>query len=149
MTIAKGLANGVPIGVCLARGEAASAMKPGSHGSTFGGNPLACATALTVIKEIRVNNLEDRAAELGDSIMLGLRERLNTLNNVKEIRGKGLMIGIELDAPCGDLVAQAFKQGLLINVTADSVVRLLPHLTTTDEEADQIVEIVAELIKEL
>ncbi len=149
VTIAKGLANGVPIGVCLARGEAASAMKPGSHGSTFGGNPLACATALTVIKEIRDNNLEDRAAELGDSIMLGLRERLNTLNNVKEIRGKGLMIGIELDAPCGDLVAQAFQRGLLINVTADSVVRLLPHLTTTDEEADQIVEIVAELIKEL
>ena len=149
VTLAKGLANGVPIGVCLARGQAASVMKPGSHGSTFGGNPLACATALTVIKEITENDLANRAAELGNSIMLRLRQRLDTLNNVKDIRGKGLMIGIELDAPCGDLVAKAFERGLLINVTADSVVRLLPHLTTTDQEANQIVDIVAELIKEL
>ena len=149
VTIAKGLANGVPIGVCLASGRAAGVMHPGTHGSTFGGNPLACATALTVIKEVEDNDLADRAAELGDRMMDQFRQRLGNLNNVKEVRGKGLMIGIELDSPCGDLVAQAFEQGLLINVTVDKVVRLLPHLTTTDEEADQIIDIVAGLIEAL
>ncbi len=149
VTIAKGLANGVPIGVCLASGRAAGVMQPGTHGSTFGGNPLACATALTVIKEVEDNDLADRAAELGDRMMDQFRQRLGNLNNVKEVRGKGLMIGIELDSPCGDLVAQAFEQGLLINVTVDKVVRLLPHLTTTDEEADQIIDIVAGLIEAL
>ena len=149
VTIAKGLANGVPIGVCLASGRAAGVMQPGTHGSTFGGNPLACATALTVIKEVDDNDLADRAAELGDRMMDQFRQRLGNLNNVKEVRGKGLMIGIELDSPCGDLVAQAFEQGLLINVTADKVVRLLPHLTTTDEEANQIIDIVAGLIEAL
>ena len=149
VTIAKGLANGVPIGVCLASGRAAGVMQPGTHGSTFGGNPLACATALTVIKEVEDNDLADRAAELGDRMMDQFRQRLGNLNNVKEVRGKGLMIGIELDSPCGDLVAQAFAQGLLINVTADKVVRLLPHLTTTDEEANQIIDIVAGLIEAL
>ena len=149
VTIAKGLANGIPIGVCLASGQASGMMQPGTHGSTFGGNPLACATALTVIKEIMDNNLADRAAKLGDKMMDQFRLRLGNLNNIKEIRGKGLMIGIELDSPCGDLVAQALEQGLLINVTAESVVRLLPHLTTTDDEADQIVNIVAGLIEAL
>ena len=149
VTIAKGLANGVPIGVCLASGRAAGVMQPGTHGSTFGGNPLACATALTVIKEVEDNDLADRAAELGDRMMDQFRQRLGNLNNVKEVRGKGLMIGIELESPCGDLVAQAFEQGLLINVTVDKVVRLLPHLTTTDEEADQIIDIVAGLIEAL
>ena len=149
VTIAKGLANGVPIGVCLASGRAAGVMQPGTHGSTFGGNPLACATALTVIKEVEDNDLADRAAELGDRMMDQFRQRLGNLNNVKEVRGKGLMIGIELESPCGDLVAQAFEQGLLINVTVEKVVRLLPHLTTTDEEADQIIDIVAGLIEAL
>ena len=113
------------------------------------GNPLSCATALTVINEIEANQLTDRAAELGDRIMNGFRERLDGLNNVTEIRGKGLMIGIELDSPCGELVAKAFDKGLLINVTAERVVRLLPHLTTSDEEADQIVDIVSGLIESL
>ncbi len=149
VTIAKGLANGVPIGVCLASGKASEVMQPGTHGSTFGGNPLACATALTVINEIEANQLTDRAAELGDRIMSGFRERLDGLNNVTEIRGKGLMIGIELDSPCGELVAKAFDKRLLINVTAERVVRLLPHLTTSDEEADQIVDIVSGLIESL
>ena len=149
VTIAKGLANGVPIGVCLASGKASEVMQPGTHGSTFGGNPLSCATALTVINEIEANQLTDRAAELGDRIMNGFRERLDGLNNVTEIRGKGLMIGIELDSPCGELVAKAFDKGLLINVTAERVVRLLPHLTTSDEEADQIVDIVSGLIESL
>ena len=147
VTIAKGLANGVPIGVCLASGEAAEVMQPGTHGSTFGGNPLSCATALTVLQEVEVNNLAERAAELGNRMMEQFRARLEGLNIVKEIRGKGLMIGIELDSPCGELVARAFDKGLLINVTAEKVVRLLPHLTTTDEEADQIVDIVSELIE--
>ena len=147
VTIAKGLANGVPIGACLASGEAAEVMQPGTHGSTFGGNPLSCATALTVLQEVEVNNLAERAAELGNRMMEQFRARLEGLNIVKEIRGKGLMIGIELDSPCGDLVARAFDRGLLINVTAEKVVRLLPHLTTTDEEADQIVDIVSELIE--
>ncbi len=149
VTIAKGLANGVPIGVCLASGKASEVMQPGTHGSTFGGNPLSCATALTVINEIEANQLTDRAAELGDRIMSGFRERLDGLNNVTEIRGKGLMIGIELDSPCGELVAKAFDKRLLINVTAERVVRLLPHLTTSDEEADQIVDIVSGLIESL
>ena len=122
-------------------------MQPGTHGSTFGGNPLSCATALTVIQEVEVNNLAERAAELGNRMMEQFRARLEGLNIVKEIRGKGLMIGIELDSPCGDLVARAFDKGLLINVTAEKVVRLLPHLTTTDEEADLIVDIVSELIE--
>ncbi|HCC44749.1 MAG TPA: aspartate aminotransferase family protein [Gammaproteobacteria bacterium] len=147
VTIAKGLANGVPIGACLASGEAAEVMQPGTHGSTFGGNPLSCATALTVLQEVEVNNLAERAAELGNRMMEQFRARLEGLNIVKEIRGKGLMIGIELDSPCGDLVARAFDKGLLINVTAEKVVRLLPHLTTTDEEADLIVDIVSELIE--
>ena len=147
VTIAKGLANGVPIGACLASGEAAEVMQPGTHGSTFGGNPLSCATALTVLQEVEVNNLAERAAELGNRMMEQFRARLEGLNIVKEIRGKGLMIGIELDSPCGELVARAFDKGLLINVTAEKVVRLLPHLTTTDEEADQIVDIVSELIE--
>ena len=147
VTIAKGLANGVPIGACLASGEAAEVMQPGTHGSTFGGNPLSCATALTVLQEVEVNNLAERAAELGNRMMLQFRARLEGLNIVKEIRGKGLMIGIELDSPCGDLVARALDKGLLINVTAEKVVRLLPHLTTTDEEAEQIVDIVSELIE--
>ena len=147
VTIAKGLANGVPIGACLASGEAAEVMQPGTHGSTFGGNPLSCATALTVLQEVEVNNLAKRAAELGNRMMEQFRARLEGLNIVKEIRGKGLMIGIELDSPCGDLVARAFDKGLLINVTAEKVVRLLPHLTTTDEEAGLIVDIVSELIE--
>ena len=147
VTIAKGLANGVPIGACLASGEAAEVMQPGTHGSTFGGNPLSCATALTVLQEVEINNLAERAAELGNRMMEQFRARLEGLNIVKEIRGKGLMIGIELDSPCGDLVARAFDKGLLINVTAEKVVRLLPHLTTTDEEADLIVDIVSELIE--
>jgi len=149
VTIAKGLANGVPIGVCLASGKASEVMQPGTHGSTFGGNPLSCATALTVINEIEANHLTERAADLGDRILNGFTERLDGLNNVTEIRGKGLMIGIELDLPCGELVAKAFDKGLLINVTAERVVRLLPHLTTSDEEADQIVDIVSGLIESL
>lgn len=147
VTLAKGLGNGVPIGVCLARGAAAGVMAPGNHGSTFGGNPLACAAGLTVIAQIEEHNLAARAAELGDRMMAHFRQRIGNLNNVKDIRGKGLMIGIELDSPCGDLVGKALEKGILINVTVDKVIRLLPPLTITDEEADQICEMVCELVE--
>lgn len=148
VTTAKGLGNGMPIGVCLARGKAAEVFKPGNHGSTFGGNPLACTVASRVIKEIEDHHLCDRAAELGTHMLDKFRERLEGLNNVKDIRGKGLMIGIELDTPCGELVGRALEKGLLINVTADKVIRLLPPLIISDEEADRICDIVSTLIEE-
>ncbi|MAV27498.1 MAG: aspartate aminotransferase family protein [Gammaproteobacteria bacterium] len=145
---AKGLANGVPIGVCLARGVAADQLKPGNHGSTFGGNPLSCAAAIAVVGEIKANNLEARAAELGERMIAVFRERLGGRNNVKDIRGKGLMLAVELTSPCTDIVQKAMDLGLLLNVTADSVVRLLPPLTITDEEADRICDVVCTLVEE-
>lgn len=146
MTLAKGLANGVPIGACLASGAAAEVLGPGSHGSTFGGNPLACRAALSVLDTLENEHLPARAAVLGDRLIDGLRTRLNGVPAVVDIRGRGLMIGIELDRPCAELVPLALEQGLLINVTAGSVVRLLPPLIIDDEQATQIVEAVSELI---
>ena len=147
VTVAKGLGNGIPIGVCLARGKASEVLGPGNHGSTFGGNPLSCAVGNTVLDEVERLDLASRAAELGDRMMTRFRERLGGLNNVRDIRGKGLMIGIELDQPCGELVGKALEKGLLINVTAERVVRLLPPLIISDEEAEQIVEAVCDLIE--
>jgi len=147
VTLAKGLGNGVPIGVCLARGRAADVLKPGNHASTFGGNPLACAVGLTVVGQIEELNLAARSKELGERMMARLRDRLGNLNNVTDIRGKGLMIGIELDSPCTDLVGKALEMGLLINVTVDKVIRLLPPLIITDDEADQICDMVCELVE--
>ena len=128
MTLAKALGNGMPIGACLARGPAADLFGPGSHGSTFGGNPLACAAGLAVVRTMQEQNLPDKARRLGDHIVEGLREALHTVDAVREIRHKGCMIGIELDRPCGELVSQALGAGLLINVTAGNVIRLLPPL---------------------
>ena len=147
VTLAKGLGNGIPIGVCLAGGKAAEVLAPGNHGSTFGGNPLSCAVGITVIDQIEKLGLAKRAGELGDRMMGQFRERLGHLNSVKDIRGMGLMIGIELSSPCGDLVGKALEKGILINVAADSVIRLLPPLTITDEEAEQICDIVCELVE--
>ncbi len=147
VTLAKGLGNGIPIGVCLARGKAADVLGPGNHGSTFGGNPLSCAVGITVVEQIEKLGLATRAGELGDRMMEKFRQRLGGLNNVKDIRGMGLMMGIELDSPCGDLVAKALEKGILINVTADKVIRLLPPLTITDEEAEQICDMVCELVE--
>ncbi len=147
MTLAKSLGNGVPIGACLARGQAALALGPGSHGSTFGGNPLACAAALAVVDTIRQQKLVQRAAEAGDRIVSSLKHALAGQNCVVEIRGRGLMIGVELDQPCGELVAMALESGLLINVTADRVVRLLPPLIISDEQIDRIVGTLSELIR--
>lgn len=148
VTTAKGLGNGFPLGACLARGEAAEIFKPGNHGSTFGGNPLACSVGLTVINEIKKNNIADRARELGKRMQANFRNRLGGLNNVKDIRGKGLMLGIELDNNCTELVGKALALGLLINVTSENVIRLLPPLIISDDEADQICDIVCSLVEE-
>jgi acetylornithine aminotransferase len=148
MTLAKGLGSGVPIGACLARGVAAEAFTPGKHGSTFGGGPLACTAALTTLKVIEEEGLLDNAERVGAFIRQDLAERLRGVAGVREIRGQGLMIGIELDRPCGDLVKRALDKKLLINVTADSVVRLLPPLILNREEAALLTAPLAELIRE-
>lgn len=146
MSLAKGLGNGVPVGACLAAGAAAELFGPGNHGSTFGGNPLVCRVAHTVLEVIERDGLVTRAAEVGQRIQDGLRACLQNVPGVLEVRGLGLMIGIQLDRPCAALVGQALEQGLLINVTADSVVRLLPALVMTDEQTDSLIAMLAELI---
>jgi acetylornithine/N-succinyldiaminopimelate aminotransferase len=148
MTLAKALGNGVPIGACLARGPAAEALKQGSHGSTFGGNPLACAAALAVIETMQAENLVERAHEQGERLRSRLAEALRGLNCVREVRGKGLMVGIELDRPCAELVERALGRRLLINVTAERVVRLLPPLIIGDDDIDSIVTTLRDLITE-
>jgi len=146
VTTAKGLGNGVPIGACLARGPAADVLQPGNHGSTFGGNPLVCAVAHAVLDTLETDNLIERAGELGDRITAGLTEALAGNNAVQEIRHRGLMIAVELVAPCAELVEKALGEGLLINVTRDNVVRLLPPLILSDDEADELVARVARVI---
>ena len=146
MTLAKGLASGVPSGACLASGAAAGVFKPGNHGSTFGGNPLACAAALTTLAIIEDENLMANATAMGDLIRNGLRAALQGTAGVRDIRGMGLMIGIELDYPCDELVKQALEPGLLINVTADNVVRLLPPLNIDRNVAKQLISMLSALI---
>ena len=147
MTLAKALGNGVPIGACLARSAAAEALGPGSHGSTFGGNPLACAAAQAVIDSVREQGLVGRAAQAGSRLVAELTRELQGQNCVADIRGRGLMIGIELTRPCGDLVGLALQRGLLINVTAERTVRLLPPLIIDDNQIDEIVSVLGELIR--
>jgi acetylornithine aminotransferase len=147
MTLAKGLGNGVPIGACVARGRAAEVFKPGNHGSTFGGNPLACAAACAVIDSIESEQLVARAEVLGQRLQDGFHQQLDGVAGVREIRGLGLLLGIELDRDCADLMKLALQQGLLINVTAGKVVRLLPPLIISDAQAEQIVNTVSSLIK--
>lgn len=149
MTLAKGLANGVPIGACLARGPAAEVLGPGSHGSTFGGNPLACAAGLAVLEAIENEDLVSRAATTGTALVAQLSETLGDLPQVVQIRGQGLMIGIELDRPCAELVGAALEAGLLINVTAERVIRLLPPLILDNEQCDLLVTSLSRLIKGL
>jgi len=146
VTLAKALANGVPIGACIAGGAASGVLGPGSHGTTFGGNPLATRAALAVLDVIEAEGLAERAATLGTRIRNGFRDHLAGAAGVREIRGRGLMIGIELTHPCPQLVTQALEAGLLINVTAGQVVRLLPPLIMTDAEADQLVSVLAPMI---
>jgi acetylornithine/N-succinyldiaminopimelate aminotransferase len=147
MTLAKGLGNGVPVGACLARGEAAEVLGPGTHGSTFGGNPLACRAGLAVLQTLEADKLTERAASLGRQLLEGFRGRLGEHPAVNDIRGLGLMIGIELDRPCSELVTQALDAGLLINVTAERVIRLLPPLILDDTQADELVDGVCGLVE--
>jgi acetylornithine/N-succinyldiaminopimelate aminotransferase len=148
MSLAKALGNGFPIGACLARGVAAEVLKPGMHGSTFGGNFLACSVALEVLKTIERERLLSRASALGSYLLTEFSTRLKGHPNVKEVRGLGLMLGIELSFPAASLVQAALAQGLLINVTANNVVRLLPPLVLTDAQAEQLVAILTSLIQE-
>jgi acetylornithine aminotransferase len=145
--LAKGLASGVPIGACLARGAAAGVFKPGTHGSTFGGNPLACAAALATLETIEEEGLMENATRVGALLLEGLREALAGRPGVVEVRGHGLMIGIELERPCGELVGRAMNAGLLINVTMDNVVRLLPPLVMSESEARQVLSILVPLVR--
>ncbi len=146
MTLAKGLGSGVPIGACLASGKATDTFKPGNHGSTFGGNPLACTAALTTLNILEQDNLLYHATTTGNFLLQGFHERLGQYHDVTSIRGQGLMIGIELNRPCGELVQQALEQGLLINVTADNVIRLLPPLIFTHEQAHQLLDMLCPLV---
>jgi acetylornithine/N-succinyldiaminopimelate aminotransferase len=146
MPLAKGLASGVPIGACLASGPAAQLFKQGNHGSTFGGNPLACAAALATIDIIEEERLMENAVKTGDFIRSELARRIGGLKGVKEIRGQGLMIGVELEHACGELVQQGLERGILINVTVDNVVRLLPPLIFRTEEAGLLLETLVPLI---
>lgn len=140
LTLAKALGNGIPIGACLARQRIADLFTPGSHGSTFGGNPLACRVACSVLEIVRDEGLLANAARQGHRLLKGLREALADHANVREIRGQGLMVGIELRQPVRDLALRAAEeQGLLINVTRGKTVRLLPPLTVSDQEVDMIV----------
>lgn len=147
ITLAKGLGSGVAIGACLAKGAAAEVFKPGNHASTFGGNPLACTAALTTLEVIEEDDLIRNAMELGDFMRSMFKAQLADLPDVRQIRGQGLMIGIELSKPCGDLVKEALKQGLLINVTSDKVVRLLPPLVMQRSEAEQVVDILSAIVR--
>jgi len=148
VTLAKALGNGFPIGACLARGEAAGVLGPGSHATTFGGNPLACAAALAVLEVLEAEALPERAARLGARLLEGLQEALTGRPGVLEVRGCGLMLGIELERPCGDLVTRALERGILLNVTAERVVRLLPPLVLPEEEAVRLQGAVSELVEE-
>jgi acetylornithine aminotransferase len=147
MTLAKGLGSGVPIGACVAKGAAAEVFTPGKHGSTFGGNPLATTAGLTTLNAITDEKLRENAQQMGNVICDGLRAPLNGLAGVVVIRNAGLMIGIELDRPCADLVKMALADKLLINVTAEKVVRLLPPLVINEKEATELATRLAALIK--
>ena len=148
ITLAKSLGSGVPIGACIAGNVAGDIFKPGNHASTFGGNPLACTAAITTLDIIEEENLMCNALEQGAFIRKNLLEQLGNLSHVTQIRGHGLMIGIELTKPCGELVKKALEQGLLLNVTSDKVVRLLPPLVIKKNESEQIINMVSTLIKE-
>jgi acetylornithine/N-succinyldiaminopimelate aminotransferase len=140
LTVAKTLGNGFPIGACLSRGKAANLFGPGKHGTTFGGSPLGCAIAHEVIKVINEDKICENAEETGKYLREQLRARFKKYPGVVEVRGKGLMIGVQLDRPCLDISKMALKHKILINVVANSMIRLLPPLILTKKEADQLVE---------
>lgn len=148
VTLAKGLGGGVAIGACLAKGTAAEVFKPGNHASTFGGNPLACAAAIETLKVIADEGLLEHATKLGDFMRDRLRNQLVDVPGVVQVRGQGLIVGIELSVPCVELVRRALEKKLLINVTSDKVIRLLPAFVMQQHEAEQVIDITCLLIKE-
>ena len=147
MPLAKGLGSGIPVGAVVAGPRAANIFQPGNHGSTFGGNPLSMRAGVETIRIMEQDKLMDNASRVGTHLMAGLRRELEGLSGVKEIRGLGLMIGVELNKPCGALTQRAAEAGLLISVTADSVIRLVPPLIFTTEEADEAIGLLVPLVK--
>ena len=149
MSLAKGLGSGVPIGAVVAGPKAANLFQPGNHGTTFGGNPLATRAGVETIRIMEEDKLLDNAATVGAHLKAALQRELGSLPGVKDVRGQGLMLGVELDRPCGELIGLAADAGLLLSVTADSVIRFVPSLTLTADEADQIVALLEPLVKQL
>ena len=147
MTLAKALGNGVPIGACLAKGIAADLIQPGSHGSTFGGNPLASRAALAVIDVLSKQKLHIKAAKLGAEMLSRFKSELSEFDGIVSVRGKGLMLAIELDRDCAQLVNMALEEHLLINVTSENVIRILPPLIIDHDAAQQVVEKVVRIVK--
>ena len=147
MTLAKALGNGIPIGACLAAGKASEVFSPGTHGSTFGGNPLVTRAALEVLDIVEKQGLRANAAKMGTYMLEQFKQKLAGIDGVKDIRGRGLMLGIELNKDCGELVTMALEHKLLINVTAGKTIRLLPPLIITQDQADEIVNTVVTIIK--
>ena len=147
MPLAKGLGSGVPIGAVVAGPKAARIFQPGNHGTTFGGNPLAMRAGVETIRIMEEDKLLDHVTQISAHLHAALHRELDGVKGVKEIRGQGLMIGIDLDRPCGALMQRALDAGLLLSVTADSVVRLVPPLIITEAEADEVVAILTPLIK--
>jgi acetylornithine/N-succinyldiaminopimelate aminotransferase len=147
MPLAKGLGSGVPVGAVVAGPKAANIFQPGNHGTTFGGNPLAMRAGVETIRIMEEDGLLENAARVGSHLKGALARELGGLKGVKDIRGQGLMLGVELDKPCGALTARAAEAGLLISVTADTVIRLVPPLILTEAEADEIVSLLAPLVK--
>jgi acetylornithine aminotransferase len=148
MTLAKALGNGVPIGACLTRGAASEVIKPGNHGSTFGGNPLACRAGYTVLQSMIESGIADNAAARGEQLAGALREGLGANPRVSEVRNLGLLLAIQMNIPCQGLVAQALQQGLLINVTAESVIRLLPPLIINEAQTVEIADLLITCINQ-
>ncbi len=149
MPLAKGVSSGIPVGAVVAHGAAAEVFKPGNHGTTFGGNPLAMRAGLVTIDVMEEDGLLDHATAMGEVLMGGMRRELAGVPGVREVRGTGLMIGIELDRPCGEVVGLALKAGLVLNVTADSVVRLLPPLILSREQAELAVATLAPILRDV
>ena len=147
MPLAKGLGSGVPIGAVVAGPKAAQIFQPGNHGTTFGGNPLATRAGVETLRIMEEDGLLENAASVGEHLRAALHRELHKLPGFVEVRGQGLMLGIELDRPCGVIMNQALEAGLLLSVTADSVIRLVPPLIITTAEADEIVAILAPIVK--
>lgn len=148
MTLAKALGNGVPIGACLATGKASNVLAPGNHGTTFGGNPLACAAALAVIDVLTIHNHIDLVARKGEVLIQRFKDELAQIPGVVTVRGRGYMIGIQLDRPCAELVTAALEKRMLINVTRGDTIRLLPTFVMTQEQTDELVSKLTQLIKD-